>query len=311
MIRHNLNTGEMAKRADDMGRHIFKLLDDEILSADCILLDPKLLLTFRHCYDENEATFVCTLEPNLKRYVSEIEFVLSFTPTPRDSRGVEIFMFSNSESEATPRPELISQAEDGLMVNLFRLKPGLWGLKALWLWQCQRNIICGLNHALRPGWARKVEVIYNWIRFFTRPLSIQQILPMENMFLIEAKRAHRDVYDLFHHPKFEDFVLVYGGLKTAITNGVARSNVHHDIMWRLKYPVEEVAETRISIQDHADKFDAKFICSGPFKFQLTDDFTSHLTFSPDNDRTILLFFDSHQCPGTGLLIFKNNVIIGR
>ena len=40
-------TDEMAKRVDAMGRHIYLTLrNGEILSADCILLDPKLLLTF-------------------------------------------------------------------------------------------------------------------------------------------------------------------------------------------------------------------------------------------------------------------------
>ena len=239
-----------------------------------------------------------------------MEPFLSFAPAPRDSRRVEDFMFSDWESEATPKPELIGQAEYALMVNLFYHKTGLSGLKALWLWQCQRNIICGPS--LIPEWARKVEVIYNWIRFFTRPLSIQQILPMEIMFWNEANRAIRDVSRLFSHPlEFKDFVLVYGGLNTAITNFGARRTLLRDTMWRLEYHVKEVAETRISIHDHADKFDAKFICSGPFKFQLTNDLTSHLTFSPDNDRTILLFFDSQQCPGTRLRIFENNVIIGR
>jgi hypothetical protein len=293
-------TGEMAERADDMGQHIFNLSDDEILSADCILLDPKLLLTFRHCYDEDGFTFVQGVNP------------ISVYHDAKVNRA-KISLFSNSELETESRSRLmISMAENALMVNLFHRNTGLPGLRALWLWQCQMHIIHDRFHGLiRPGWARKVEVIHNWIRFFTRHPSVQQIRRMEDMFWIEAHRARRGVYDHFYHPEFEDFVLVYGGLKTAIIGCGARWALLRDIMGTLNDPVEEVAETRISIQDHAGKFDAKFICSGPFKFRLTCDLTSHLTFSRNDDQTILLFSDSQQYPGARLFIFKNNLIIGR
>jgi hypothetical protein len=114
-----------------------------------------------------------------------------------------------------------------------------------------------------------------------------------------------------YRPDFMNFVSVYSGLETAITSDETRYTLICDIMDRLNDPLEEVAETRISIQDHAGQFNAKFICSGPFKFQLINDLTSHLTFSPYDHQTILLFFDSQQYPGARLLIFPNNLILKR
>jgi hypothetical protein len=293
-------TGEMAKRAVDMGRHISKLSYDEILSADCILLDPKLLLTFRHCYDEDEFTFVQRVYPGLIHgyYDSKVA-------------RRKISLFGNSELNPYSGPRLtIGLAENALMINLFHCNTGLPGLKALWLWQCQMHLISGPNfHDPTSGWARKVEVIYNWIRFLTRPPT-QQIGQTEEMFWMAVEREHRNDYNLYKG-SVQSFVLVYGGIQIAIADSAARRALVFDIIGRLKNPVAEVGEACISIQDHAGKFDAKFICSGPFKFELTDDLASHLTFSPNDDQTILLFFDSQQYPGARLLIFKHNVIIGR
>lgn len=242
-------------------------------------MDPKLLATFCCCYKENSIIFTYDL----------------FEYTPLEER--------DPQDVSDPYSVFLS----------FKTDSNVIGLKALWLWQCQRLIVS----TTRYSYALIVEVVYNWVRFLVEQkneapqnyigfLGVQQAL--EVAFGDEIRRVHGAAVSV--GLDLNEWRNVLGG------GHCAELKIPDVLKHRYVSPLDRIASryqiknlsgnNQLAFNSDAAEFDAAFISSGPFKFAFTSDMAQHLKFS--DNRHILLYFDNQTYPGSRSIIFSGNVI---
>jgi len=192
---------------------------------------------------------------------------------------------------------------------------GQSGLQSLWLWQCQNLVLSQPQTSV----ALQVDFIYNYVRFMylslwerPRPLDVSDV---EATFMNESRKIYGDQIFAIP-PPFEKWRLVLSGFWCVVAGRLGFGlNELPERSWSLwkkfdqEYRLYEPRGPSQLFPDDLLEFDASFICSGPFKLELTNDFRDHLKFKKNDSLIILLYYDQQPCPGSNGrgCIFKGNI----
>lgn len=252
-----------------------------ISCSECVLLDPKLMATF------------CRYYKNWSLETFLTAFNIAAEPAINDPRnGTQI-------------------ADYYIPIQSFRTVDNFRGLRALWIWQCQKI-------AAEPGrapWALRIEVMFNWVRFFYHYGSIESFDRLAKLFLHEAEAKYQGVIV----PRYADlceWLSVLSGVFCTIPVGeslqfAGRTSVseifkdpYHE---NRSLPIQSI-NSELWLEE-SEEFDAAFILSGPFKLSLTDNIMEHLTFSTANPQTLFIYYnDTQSDPGLSAIMFRDNMI---
>lgn len=249
-----------------------------ISCPECVVLDPKLIATFCRYYKN------WSLEDLLK------VFDVAKQPAVDDSENG------------------FKMDEYHVAIQSFRTENSFLGLRALWIWQCQKT-------ATSPGlapWALRIEAMFNWVRFFGHFSSKLHIDEIVKKFLKEAEAKNRRP----RYVNMSEWLSVLSGAFCTIPVGSSlrfprRTSVLE--MFRdasLEFGIHHIQQTNSNIRfEGTEEFDSAFILSGPFQLSLTDNILEHLTFSTTNPQTLLIYYNDTQCnPGLGAILFRDNII---
>jgi hypothetical protein len=244
-------------------------------------VDPKLLGSLLICYGLNE------------QELGEAEMSLHLCQLlRRDGVGPHLGRFDGFSSFVVENSEL--------------------GLRALWLWQCQ---LLALSWLSDRSVAAEIELMYNYLRLvsLSRDPNTSRV---EKFFIsLPEYRESSAKLSVAHLEKWRQVLcgfqcVVASKLQSTISSRIYR-NWHLLEEFERQYQLHQPRDFIQLSPDDINEFDAAFVCSGPFKFEITDDILSHLKFKPGDPETILLYFDSQPRPGDRALIFKDNHLADR
>jgi len=269
-----------------------------------ILMDPKLFGPFMICYGEDDFNL-----ESLNSSFSQQDFMnyslLGQNIYPPYDRLLEHY---DKVTSFTNTGEHHGQA-------VFRERYGQAAIQVLWLWQCQNFVLS----RFRTSVAMEVEFIYNYIRLMYASLwehPQKDMSDMSNKFVNESSNVYGErVLDARLFP-FEQWRFLLSGFWCVVAAQLQFNPSEFSqpscSLWKKFEQEYRLYQPRTPTQlssDDLDEFDAAFICSGPFKFQLTDNICNHLKFKENDSLTILLYYDRGPCPGsTGRgCIFEGNI----
>jgi hypothetical protein len=240
----------------------------QIKHPTCILMDPYLLSTLFHCYHRGSGHW--------EMWTKDLDAVL--------------------ERESSVGDDYLAK------FVAFRVENTLVGLKALRLWQCQSYIVSDD----RSSWANQVELAYNLARFSIADEPSKGLLDYRSFEYALHRALGFSISEVelivwwellcgfycAHIPPRCDNESGYG--RTLIRRVPLAKLGLREILSRY-HLLEPPIRVQLSLED-VHEFNATFILSGPFNFQLTSNITQHLEFSPRDPNKILLYYDGEPFP---------------
>lgn len=257
------------------------LYNHEINDPECILVDPKLLGGFMICYRVKDSCDITDQDyANLCRLLR------------KKKGGWDLGPYDGFSSFTVERSTI--------------------GLRALWLWQCQKLVLSTLEIS---SIAQSVELMHNYVQHLILPRD-PDLSIVEDKFIEAA--SHNNFPNLsMRSSEFAKWRQVLSGFECLQGPPKHRPCYSGDPFlptFEREYQLQQPPRIIKLMPHDLDDLNAEFICSGPFKLEFTDDIRDHLKFKLGDPETILLYHAKRPNPGEGERergqIFDGNKLAG-